>query len=149
MDFMLESVSLFWIIFIFGLPILYLTAIWRLFEKMGEPGWKIFVPVYNQYIIFKRSWTPGAFWGYIASSFVCFGSLLYWVIQAFSPAGGIGAGGVFLATYGLMVFIYLKRNWMLSKCFGHGFGYFLGITVCPVIFLMILGLGKSQYHAVY
>lgn len=37
----------------FGLSILMLVATWMLFEKAGEPGWKMLIPVYNGYIMAK------------------------------------------------------------------------------------------------
>lgn len=36
----------------------------------------------------------------------------------------------------------------LSKAFGHGFGYTLGLWFFPGIFYLILGLGNSRYRGV-
>ena len=33
--------------------ILYLTARWRIFRKMGRKGWEAIVPYYNVYVLFK------------------------------------------------------------------------------------------------
>lgn len=39
--------------------ILGIIAQWRIFQKAGEPGWKILIPIYNIYIIFKIAWGSG------------------------------------------------------------------------------------------
>ena len=37
-----------------GWYILLAIGRWRIFEKMGEPGWKGFIPVYADYILYGR-----------------------------------------------------------------------------------------------
>ena len=32
------------------------VANWKIFQKMGEPGWKALIPFYGPYILFKRVW---------------------------------------------------------------------------------------------
>ena len=39
----------------------------------------------------------------------------------------------------------LAFNWRLSETFGHGFGYFLGLTLLPVPFRAILAFDRSLY----
>jgi hypothetical protein len=34
----------------------------------------------------------------------------------------------------------------LSKSFGHGVGYTIGLVLLPPIFLLLLAFGDSQYH---
>lgn len=36
----------------------------------------------------------------------------------------------------------------LSKAFGHGIGYTIGLIVLPFIFLLIIAFGKSEYKGV-
>ncbi len=40
---------------IFGLIIIILTiiALWKVFEKAGQPGWKALIPIYNAVIMFR------------------------------------------------------------------------------------------------
>lgn len=38
--------------------IFYIVAGWKVFVKAGEPGWGIFVPIYNLYLICKISGRP-------------------------------------------------------------------------------------------
>ena len=36
-----------------ALIVLELVATWKIFEKSGNAGWKMFIPFYNTYIMFK------------------------------------------------------------------------------------------------
>lgn len=95
-----------------------------------------------------------------------FGKFLDWLLQRYtvfdrkqvrdSPfADVMGAGdyinaGVLLDTlqfalpsiaFGLTVTLYYS----LSRAFGHGFGYTVGIMFLPFIFVLLLGVGRSRY----
>lgn len=35
--------------------VLYIVSMWKIFTKMGAPGWAGIVPIFNLYTIFKRS----------------------------------------------------------------------------------------------
>lgn len=43
--------------------------------------------------------------------------------------------------FGLTVTLYYS----LSRAFGHGFGYTVGIMFLPFIFVPLLGVGRSRY----
>lgn len=43
--------------------------------------------------------------------------------------------------FGLTVTLYYS----LSRAFGHGFGYTVGIVFLPFIFVPLLGVGRSRY----
>ena len=36
-----------------------IIALWKLFEKAGEAGWKSLIPFYSNYILFKIAWGNG------------------------------------------------------------------------------------------
>ncbi|MBR6850081.1 MAG: hypothetical protein IKM88_07610 [Lachnospiraceae bacterium] len=36
-----------------------IVAMWKLFEKAGEAGWKSLIPFYSSYILFKIAWGNG------------------------------------------------------------------------------------------
>lgn len=42
-------------------------------------------------------------------------------------------------------FVGLYLYWQLSKAYGHGFGYWLGMIFLPLIFFPLIGFGSSQY----
>ena len=46
------------------------AARWRMFTKMGEKGWKAFVPFYGLYIMYAKCWSTKAAWNCIMGIFV-------------------------------------------------------------------------------
>ena len=36
-----------------------LAAMWKVFEKAGQPGWAAIIPIYNLYILTKIAGKPG------------------------------------------------------------------------------------------
>lgn len=36
-----------------------IIALWKVFEKAGEAGWKSLIPFYSSYILFKIAWGNG------------------------------------------------------------------------------------------
>jgi hypothetical protein len=47
------------IIFIIALAIFQIAAMWKVFEKAGQPGWAAIIPIYNIYIMTKVGGKPG------------------------------------------------------------------------------------------
>ena len=49
-------------------------ALFKVFEKLGEKAWKSLVPIYNEYIVFKKTYNLRMFWIYticdIISSYI-------------------------------------------------------------------------------
>ena len=44
---------------ILALGVLMIISRWRVFKKAGLPGWGIFVPFYNRYLMFKLGGRSG------------------------------------------------------------------------------------------
>ena len=132
-------------------------AAWKIFEKAGERGWKALIPIYNFYIMFKIVNMKGWFWfvlivSIIASIIVSATGApnIYIVneteIQAYN-FGANPAAVVALIIEGVVtVWASIMFDWRLSKVFGHGAGYFIGLLFLPNIFWLILGFDKSKYH---
>ena len=53
-----------------ALWLLIAIARWSMFTKMGEKGWKAFIPFYDIYILFSKCWSTRAAWNYITGIFV-------------------------------------------------------------------------------
>ena len=124
-----------------GLMILFyflqIVAQWMLFVKAGEPGWKSLIPVYNYYTLFKITWSGGAFLLLAVLSVVS--ALL---LRNTDSSWALWLGRAFSAVVSLMSII---ETWKVSRAYGHGIGYFLGLIFLEPIFVMILGLGSSRY----
>lgn len=110
---------------------------WFMFIKMGEPGWKSIIPIYSDYIIFKNVWQSLYFFILIAVN----------IANAFLTVHAGGETGSYLITLlrcAAFVIAFLE-NIKLSRSFGHGYLFGLGLLIFNPLFTMILGFGSSVY----
>ncbi len=109
------------IIAIVGL--LVVVGMWKTFDKAGQPGWAAIVPFYNLVVMFRIGGQSGWF------------ALSY--LLNFIPI--IGS----LAFLGILVWNHVN----ISKRFGQGVGFAIGLVLLAPIFWLILGFGSSKYLA--
>jgi len=102
---------LFWL----AIVVVVIIGGWKVFEKAGQPGWAILIPIYNVYILLKIVGRPG-----------------WWVILYFIPLVNI--------VIALIVAIDLAQAFGQSAVFGVVLLFFL----CGIGYL-ILGFGNYQY----
>ena len=128
------------IVGIFAVVVIYyiirVIAYWKIFTKAGEKGWKSIIPFYNVIVQYQFTWT--ALMGVIYLALYIVGDI---IMQRDGIMGTIGS---------LMVIAGFVINCMdmhkLSKSFGHGGGFTVGLILLQPIFLMILGFGSSEYQ---
>lgn len=90
-----------------GATILYLAilvlgivAMWKIFEKAGEPGWAAIIPFYNLYVLFKITWGNG--WKFLFL-LIPIANIVFLIItmvklaKAFGKSGGFAVGLIFLS----------------------------------------------------
>jgi len=97
------------------ITVLLIIAYWKIFEKAGEAGWKSIIPFYSLYVLTKIATGNG---------------LLFLLILI----PGVGA-----IIWDILVAV------KMSKAFGKGIGFTLGLIFIPNIFYLILGFGGAQY----
>lgn len=100
-----------------ALTVVLIIAMWRIFEKAGEPGWACLVPIYSSYVLFKITWGNGIYF------LLCLIPVINFVV---------------------LLMTYHK----LSKAFGHGIGFTLGLIFISPIFFCLLGFGNEYYSGV-
>lgn len=110
-----------YLVIIFAIVILQIIAMWKLFTKAGEKGWKSIIPIYNFVILFKISGLSP--W------------LLFVYLVAIIPFIG------WIAPIALNAVLAYK----LAKSFGKDGGWAVGLYFLPSIFYMILAFGKASY----
>lgn len=118
--------------------IILVIGLWKVFEKAGEEGWKALIPFYNFYILFKISGMPMLFWLQMGCTAVA--GVIYFVSKLLFflyPIGWIFTIGAFV--------IQLLMWTNLSKAFGHGLGYAIGLWLLNPVFIILLGFGSSRY----
>lgn len=121
-------------VFILAIAILVIVAMWKIFQKAGEPGWKAIIPFYNSYTMYKIVWDTKFFW-------INFGlGVLTGIINLLPPLAFIGYI-VSIATFVIEVMLLNK----LAKSFGHGTGFTIGLIFLPYVFFLILGFGSDEF----
>ena len=121
------------------LYIVYVVGLAKMFNKMGEAGWKAIIPLLNTYVVYDRVWK----------------ALYFFVVIVIGIVASLLAKGSneFLHTLGslctIAVYIFgIIRNYKLSKAFGHGAGMAIVLTLFPFIGTLILGYGSDTYQPV-
>jgi len=114
--------------------VLYVVALWKIFTKAGEQGWKSIIPIYNAYTLYKIVWKVKYFWIFIAifivSGILVLIPVLGWIVD--------GIAGIVLICITIMMDYYLARS------FGHSIGFTLGLVFFAPIFILIIAF-SSKY----
>ena len=122
-----------------GWYIIMVIANWRIFSKAGEAGWKSLIPFLNSYVTFKIAWNRTMFWIMIGT--LILGSVFTGMAGEDDTTFAI-VGAVFALACSIINIICTHK---LSKAFGHGIIFTLGLLFLNPLFVLILGLGKSEY----
>ena len=123
---------------LFLLRVLFMVlASWKILKKAGRPGWRALIPFWNVSELFAVSWK--GFYGLLM--IVCFFVGLQCVWLEYTAL--LILGWILLAAATVLKLIGLYK---LSRAFGHGVGFTFGLVFLNVIFMMILGFGKSAYR---
>jgi len=109
------------ILMILAVALLVVIGMWKVFTKAGQPGWAAIIPFYNLVVLFQT----GGQSGWLA---------LTWLLNFIPLIGG-------LAFLGILIWNHIE----VSKRFGKGVGFALGLVFLPPIFWLILGFDSSKY----
>ena len=83
-----------------AIAVLGIVAMWKIFEKAGEPGWAAIIPFYNLYVLFKITWGNG--WKFLFL-LIPIANVVFLIItmvklaKAFGKSGGFAVGLIFLS----------------------------------------------------
>lgn len=156
-----------------AISIFTLVATCKVYTKLGLPWWSAIIPIYNLYVLAKRVWdeknAKTILWLDIATLalsvvliFVTVGvlgtAILYGISSVADPNSYTPA--VMTATNGLMMtFLFALALWVVaivllvwevrlynrvSKAFGHGEGFTVGLILLAPIFWGILAFGGTE-----
>lgn len=129
------------VVIIFG--VITIVANWRMFEKAGERGWWCLIPFMNGHVAHKIAWHPFFYWFNAAC---LFGVEIF---NGMQTEGGVNMPYIAIASLILAIgsiAMSVAYNIKLSRCFGHGVGFAVGLIFLPMIFIPILGFGSSIYE---
>ena len=120
--------------------ILQIIANWNIFTKAGEAGWKSLIPIYGDYVSYKIAWQTSYFWL----------SFILGIVASYVSSANLNES-IFLKVIATLLRIVIAViNIMycikLSRAFGHGIGFAIGLILLQPIFLLILGFGSDPYY---
>lgn len=131
--------------------ILALIAGGMMLKKAGECPWKILIPIYGGYCLYKIASAEGIFWGTFVVSIISgiitrivasniSRNTLFFEEPDLQPVRIIAiiAGVIIL----IMQFVFARQ---LADAFGKGIGFAIGLFLLFPIFAMILGFGSAVY----
>ena len=121
-------VATFWFIILLVL-VIEIVAQWKLFIKLGEPGWKSIIPFYSDYICFSKYWGNG--WMFLVPVVLSVLSIIPIIGLLFSVV--------------TLCFVCLHA-YKTAEAFGEGVGFAIGLAVLPVIFNLILAFDKKHSY---
>ena len=87
------------------LLLIILAAMWRVFEKAGEAGWKAIVPIYNLFVLVKIAGKP--WWWFLLIVFVPLIGLIFYLLTCLALAQKFSKSplyGVLLCFFGFIMF---------------------------------------------
>ena len=119
---------------------------YKMFPKMGLQKFKSFIPVYSDYLIFKKTWNKKMFFVY------CILYLCVFIPQFIYDAGmSIGDSldtglfaFMFLSGIILLFVLWIHASWV-SQSFGKGEKYAILVMFLTPIAYIILGWSKAEY----
>jgi hypothetical protein len=122
--------------------ILSIAGLWKILQKGGKPGWAAIIPIYNIWCLFEMT-DINPLWSLITIVY----SLIVQFVTSGSSTIGIISDLVIIVIAIIMIVLDIKCSYRLSKRFGHGLGYALGLFFIPSIFQIILGFNNDKYQA--
>ena len=154
--------------------VFFLISLWKLFVKMGLPGWYALIPVFNLYTVMKYGWSQkaaktnlilyiigyilmcGGFIGFVLgfknpNIFRSFGNVSYQTLmEIWSHMTTVSLVFLIIAFVGCLLALFSEIMFMvgyvkLAQQFGKQGWFLVGTFFCPVIFIGILAFGKSYY----
>jgi hypothetical protein len=112
-----------WAILIFAI-----VVNWIIFKKAGQPGWAILIPVYNIIVNLKVAGKP-----------------TWWVVfYLLFPIVLIPIVGIIIWSILILVITILVKHG-ISRHFGQGAGFTVGLVFLGIIFKAILAFGKYEW----
>jgi len=124
--------------------LLSIIAGWNILKKAGEKPWKILIPFYGSYCLYKVANSEGVFWGTFVVSMM--GSILSTIVSSGNRGGASSVAPVIAIIEGIIILlmeIYYLRQ--LAGAFGKGAGFTVGLVLLFPIFALILGCGSAEY----
>ena len=103
-------------LFLSVVVVINIVANWRIYQKAGKPGWASIIPFYNAIVLLEIVGKP---W--------------WWLLLM-----------IFVPVVNIVLGVWVTN--LLSKSFGQGVGFTLGLIFLSPIFYPILAFSTMEYH---
>ena len=111
---------------------------WKLLKKSGDNGWKVLIPIYGQYCLYKAFNSVLYFWLSVLTLFLDWLNLR--LVRFYSTYL------IFDTVYSIcMLIMYILVAIRTAKCFRKGGGFAVGLIFLPLIFHSILAFGSAKH----
>jgi Family of unknown function (DUF5684) len=126
------TLMIFWL----AIVVVMIAAMWKVFEKAGQPGWAAIIPIYNIYILTKIAGKPG--W-WVLMFLIPFVNLIFaiWLYNMISKSFGKDEG----FTAGLVIL-----GIIFWPILGFGAAKYLGPFGDPAAFNAYQGKDKFEFE---
>ncbi len=128
------------------------VAQWKLYTKAGQPGWAVFVPIYNILVLLDIIRKPRMWLGYMIGAIVLQFVMNMTVIFFFNNDEStttlmpVLVGVASFAVYIINLVLGVRIIHGLSLAFGKTAAFTAGMIFLPFVFIPILGFGRAQYQ---
>lgn len=110
------QISPVFIVIILVVVVITIAGMWKMFEKAGQPGWAVLVPIYNAILLCEIAKKPS-----------------WWVVLMLIP----------IVNLVVIIMLYSKVAENFGK---DPVGFTIGMLLLPYVFLPILGFGDAVYN---
>jgi len=132
---------------------LMIGGIWKTFTKAGQPGWAVFIPIYNLLVMadiarVSRNQVWKALVTGIIGGVVYMGTIVQTIMNGEEPNGMMFTIGllVYLVALVLTLVFFFPIYKGIALNFGQSVGFAWGLMFLNVIFFAILGFGSARYQ---
>lgn len=118
--------------------ILYIVALWKVFQKAGKPGWHAVIPLLDSYQYYEISIGK-------KTGLLFFGLMTIYIISDLY-SDSFEAIAIICKLFGLALTVMSKvADYYIVKSFGKDGSFAVGLMFFPIVFLPILAFGDAQY----
>lgn len=119
--------------------VLELMGRWQVYRKMGIAPWKCLIPYYSTYVAYRAVWSVQFFWAWLV--LVLLDSFLP---SPFAPELRVFVRLIAFAVLMLLTICNVLFCYQLSRAFGEGIAFTVGLFLIPWIFYLILGFSSRM-----
>ena len=135
--------------------VLSIAGTWKIFQKLGEPGWKCLIPFYSQYTLYKHVWKIKYFFITLATSLGTIGACAGFFIMSNSVRHAAWEMAeepspvpmllclIIMSVLMITTFVFtILLNIHLAKVFGYGAPIGIALSVLYPVIACVIGFSK-------